>query len=91
MEIIFPLPFVEDQRQFRPVFFIDAGNVFNTNCPSVSTNCFDLDMDNMRYSVGIGVTYLSGMGPMTFGFAKPFNTQSFDEEEIFQFELGRTF
>ncbi|MCZ6618522.1 MAG: outer membrane protein assembly factor BamA [Gammaproteobacteria bacterium] len=91
LEIIFPLPFVEDQRQFRPVFFIDAGNVFNTNCPSVSTNCFDFDMDHMRYSVGIGVTYLSGMGPMTFGFAKPFNTQSFDEEERFQFELGRTF
>ncbi len=91
MEIIFPLPFIDDQRQFRPVFFIDAGNVFNTNCPSVSTNCFDFDMDHMRYSVGVGITYLSGMGPMTFGIAKPFNTQSFDEEEVFQFELGRTF
>ncbi|MCZ6854927.1 MAG: outer membrane protein assembly factor BamA [Gammaproteobacteria bacterium] len=91
MEIIFPLPFIEDQRQFRPVFFIDAGNVFNTSCPSVSTNCFGPDLDHMRYSVGVGITYLSGMGPMTFGFAKPFNTQPFDEEEGFQFELGRTF
>jgi len=90
-EIIFPIPFIEDQRQFRPVFFIDAGNVFNTRCFSLSTNCFDFDLDHMRYSVGIGITYLSGMGPMTFGFAKAFNTQPFDEEEGFQFELGRTF
>ena len=90
-EIIFPLPFVSDTQQFRPVFFIDAGNVFNTNCPSVSQNCFDFSMDQMRYSVGVGVTWLTGMGPMTFGFAKPFNTKPGDEREGFQFELGRTF
>jgi outer membrane protein assembly factor BamA len=34
---------------------------------------------------------LSGMGPLTFSFAKPFQTQPFDEKEMFQFELGRTF
>lgn len=90
-ELIFPLPFVEDNRQFRPVIFVDAGNVFNTNCPQVSTRCFDLDADEFRYSVGIGVTWLTGLGPMTFGFSKPFNTKEFDEEESFQFELGRTF
>ncbi|MGI9327699.1 MAG: outer membrane protein assembly factor BamA [Pseudomonadales bacterium] len=90
-EIIFPLPFVEDSRQFRPVIFFDAGNVFNTNCPSVSTRCFDLDIDEFRYSVGVGVTWLTGLGPMTFGYSKTFNTQEFDEEENFQFELGRTF
>ena len=90
-EIIFPLPFVSDTQQFRPVFFIDAGNVFNTSCASVSTNCFDFSTDQIRYSVGFGVTWLTGMGPMTFGYAKTFNTQPFDEEEGFQFELGRTF
>ena len=31
-EVLFPLPFVEDQRQIKSVFFIDAGNVYNTNC-----------------------------------------------------------
>ena len=90
-EIIFPLPFVQESTQFRPVLFVDAGNVFNTNCPSVSENCFDFDVDEFRYSVGFGVTWLTGLGPMTFGFAKPFNTQDIDEEETFQFELGRTF
>ena len=90
-EVIFPLPFVDDSRQFRPVLFVDVGNVFNTNCPDVSTSCFDFDVDELRYSVGVGMTWLTGLGPMTFAIAKPFNTQEFDEEERFQFELGQTF
>ncbi len=90
-EIIFNLPFVEDNRQFRSVMFVDAGNVFNTKCPDASVNCFGLSLEEFRYSVGFGITWLTGMGPMTFGIAKPFNTKDFDEEERFQFELGRTF
>ncbi len=90
-ELIFPMPFVDDNRQFRPALFVDAGNVFNTDCPAVSINCFGFDADNFRYSVGLGVSWLSGMGPLTFSFAKPFQTQPFDEKEMFQFELGRTF
>ncbi len=90
-EIILSLPFVQDNRQFRSVFFVDAGNVFNTNCPDVSANCFGFDLDEFRYSVGFGITWLAALGPMTFGIAKPFNTKSIDQEERFQFELGRTF
>jgi len=98
-ELIFPLPFVEDNRQFRPAFFFDAGNVFNTDCPSFSADlvngpsgqCFGFDPDDLRYSVGFGMSWLSGFGPLTFSIAKPFQTQDFDQEESFQFELGRTF
>lgn len=90
-ELIFPLPFVEDNRQFRPAFFFDAGNVFNTNCPAVSENCFDFGTDELRYSAGVGLSWLSGFGPLTFAISKPMNTKFFDEEESFQFELGKTF
>lgn len=90
-ELIFPIPFIEDNRQFRPVLFVDAGNVFNTNCPDVSTICSDFDFDEIRYSVGLSVTWITGLGPMTFGIAKPFNEGPYDETESFQFELGRTF
>jgi len=100
-ELIFPFPFVEDNRQFRPAFFLDVGNVFNTDCPDVvrlgeltvgpSESCFDFDVDALRYSVGFGVSWLTGLGPMTFSIAKAFQTEDFDEEESFQFELGRTF
>ena len=90
-ELIFPMPFVGDNRQFRSAFFVDAGNVFQTKCPSFSETCFDFDVDALRYSVGLGVSWLTGLGPMTFSIAKPFKTEDFDEEERFQFELGRTF
>jgi outer membrane protein insertion porin family len=90
-ELIFPFPFVEDSRQFRPAIFLDVGNVFQTQCPTISTNCFDFSVDDLRYSVGFGVTWLTGLGPMSFSIAQPFQTQPFDEEERFQFELGRTF
>src|SRR5690606_36599500 len=31
-EILFPLPFIKDQRMLQSTMFIDAGNVFDTNC-----------------------------------------------------------
>jgi outer membrane protein insertion porin family len=91
LELIFPLPFVEDQRQFRPVIFLDGGNVFQTDCYSFSNYCTDVQADSLRYSVGVGFTWLAPLGPMTFSYAKVFNTSDTDEEEAFQFELGRTF
>ncbi|MFB3079174.1 MAG: BamA/TamA family outer membrane protein, partial [Lysobacterales bacterium] len=91
VELIFPLPFIKDQRSIRSAFFIDAGNVFNTNCSAIQINCFDIDTGEIRYSVGVGVTWITGFGPMTFSLAKPLNTGPFDEEEPFQFTLGRGF
>ncbi len=91
VELIFPLPFIKDQRSIRSAFFIDAGNVFNTNCSSVQINCFDIGVDEIRYSVGVGVTWITGFGPMTFSLAKPLNKGEFDEDEPFQFTLGRGF
>jgi outer membrane protein insertion porin family len=91
VEIIFPMPFVGDQRQFRPVAFLDVGNVFNTNCPDVSDVCSEPRVDELRYAVGIGLTWLSGLGPLSFGIAEAFNFDTFDRTQFFQFELGRTF
>jgi outer membrane protein insertion porin family len=90
VELIFPLPFIDDQSQFRAAFFADAGNVFNENCPTSSVNCFAFGIDRLRYSVGVGMTWLTGLGPMTFALSKPFNAGEFDEEESFQFELGKS-
>ena len=90
-ELLFPLPFIKDRSKIRSAFFIDAGNVFNTNCSPSQINCFDVDADEIRYSFGIGVTWITGFGPMTFSLAKPLNSGDEDEEEAFQFTLGRGF
>ena len=90
-EIIFPLPFLKDQRSVQSTLFFDAGNIFNTKCGELQSNCFKPDAGELRYSVGIGATWLSGFGPITFSLAKPLNSNDFDETEVFQFSLGNQF
>ena len=90
-ELLFPLPFIKDRSKLRSAFFVDVGNVFNTKCAASQVNCFDVDADELRYSVGVGVTWITGFGPMTFSLAKPLNAGPEDEEEAFQFTLGRGF
>jgi outer membrane protein insertion porin family len=89
MELLFPLPFIKDRSRLRSALFVDVGNVFDTTCRGAAENCFDIDPGELRYSAGIGVTWISGFGPMTFSLAKPLNASDFDREEVFQFTLGR--
>jgi outer membrane protein insertion porin family len=88
-EVILPLPF-GDTRSFRPVVFFDFGNVFQTKCYDVSITCDDFDVNELRYSAGLAVTWITGLGPMSFALALPMNVGDLDDEETFQFELGRT-
>ena len=90
-ELLFPLPFIKDQRSVRTAFFIDVGNVFSTHCGNSQLNCFSPNMDELRYSFGVGLSWITGFGPLTFSFAKPLNEGPEDETEAFQFSLGRSF
>ena len=90
-EVLFPMPFIKDRSGLRSAFFFDVGNVFNTKCRENQVNCFGIDAGELRYSVGIGVTWLSGFGPLTFSLAKPLNASPIDEREVFQFTMGRGF
>ncbi|MFL2528758.1 MAG: outer membrane protein assembly factor BamA [Candidatus Azotimanducaceae bacterium] len=90
-EILFPLPFVKDQQQIKSALFIDAGNVFNTNCAPISVICNGIDDGELRYSAGVAVTWITGFAPLSFALSFPFNEKSGDESEAFQFEIGRTF
>ncbi|WP_372780760.1 outer membrane protein assembly factor BamA [Litorivivens sp.] len=91
IELLVPLPFVKDQRSVRSGFFFDAGNVFSSNCRSSQLNCSGVDLSKLRYSAGFGLTWITGMGPLTFSLARALNDEAIDETEVFQFSLGRTF
>ena len=91
IELLFPLPFLKDQSQLRTGFFLDVGNVFDTSCGETQNNCYDVDLSELRYSTGVGLTWYTGFGPMSFSLAKPLNLGEYDNEEIFQFTLGRGF
>jgi len=90
-EILFPLPFIKDQRSLQTTLFLDAGNVFDTDCGATQVNCYDVGLDHINTSVGLGLTWISGFGPMTFSVAEPLNENEYDRTEVFQFSLGQTF
>ncbi|MBQ0758546.1 MAG: outer membrane protein insertion porin family [Zhongshania sp.] len=91
MELLFPLPFVKDQRSVRSGLFFDAGNVFSTQCGATQVNCSTPDLSGLRLSAGVGVTWITGFGPLTFSLGRALNPEKIDETEIFQFSLGRSF
>ena len=90
-EIIFPLPFVKDQRSMQSAFFIDAGNVFDSDCGISQLNCYDVGLDHINVSAGVGLTWITGFGPLTFSLAKALEKNDEDEVEVFQFTLGNSF
>lgn len=52
---------------------------------------YDFDMSNMRYSVGVGFTWITMIGPLSLSYAFPLNDKPGDQTKEIQFEIGRTF
>ena len=94
-------------RQVRPVLFVEGAQVFDTQCNVSSSTIyvngadvdskqyckdnFGFDVDNMRYSVGVGFTWITMIGPLSLSYAYPLNDKDGDETKNIQFEIGRTF
>tara|TARA_X000000368_G_scaffold353936_1_gene295265 strand:+ start:3535 stop:5961 length:2427 start_codon:yes stop_codon:yes gene_type:complete len=91
MQLIFKLPFIEDQRSMRSAFFFDFGNVFSDNCKDYQINCYKPAVEDLRYSYGVGVTWITGFGPMSFAISKPTNAGPQERTEEFQFTVGNVF
>ena len=82
-ELFLPMPFMQNNKQFRLSAFMDAGNVFS------SDQSFSLS--DLRYSAGMGLMWVSPFGPLKLVFAVPLNNESTDKTEIFQFQMGQQF
>ena len=91
LQLIFRLPFIEDQRSLRSAFFFDFGNVFSDNCKDYQINCSEPSVDDLRYSYGVGLTWITGFGPMSLAIAKPTNAGPRERTEEFQFTVGNVF
>ena len=83
LELLFPPPLAPDSRAIRMSVFMDVGQVYE--------DYEAFDADELRASYGLGFTWLSPVGPLTFSLAKAFNDQPEDELEEFQFTLGAAF
>lgn len=82
IELLFPLPFLKDDRSLRLSTFLDGGTTFN--------NFGDLN-NFMRYSAGIALTWVSPMGPLKVSLAEPLNDIPSDNLQRFQFMFGQQF
>ena len=91
LQLIFRLPFIEDQRSLRSAFFFDFGNVFSDNCKDYQVNCYKPSIEDLRYSYGVGVTWITGFGPMSFAIASPQNAGEYERTKEFQFTVGNVF
>lgn len=80
-ELFFPLPGLKDDQSLRMSAFIDGGAAF-VDTPS---------LDELRYSAGLAVLWVSPLGPLKFSLAQPLVTKTDDKTEVFQFTLGNTF
>ena len=91
LNLIFKVPFVEDQSQFRSAFFIDLGNVFSTYCYPYQNQCFEPSVEELRGSYGLGGSAITPFGPISVYFAVPFNNDPFDRTKRFEFTVGNKF
>ena len=91
LQLIFKLPLIEDQRSIRSAFFFDFGNVFSDNCKDYQINCYKPAIEDLRYSYGVGVTWITGFGPLSLAISKPTNAGPQERTEEFQFTVGNVF
>tara|TARA_Y100001970_G_scaffold95369_1_gene120179 strand:+ start:28778 stop:31021 length:2244 start_codon:yes stop_codon:yes gene_type:complete len=67
-------------------YFIDVGNVWGVDYDSA------VDQSNtIRSSTGIGMDWLTPVGPLSFSLTQPITKDTSDKTETFRFNLGTTF
>lgn len=75
--------FIEDSSSMRLSWFFDAGNVY----PDPDK----FKADELRLSTGLGFSWITPIGPLTFSYAKPLNPKTIDRTQEFQFTIGVPF
>jgi outer membrane protein insertion porin family len=90
-ELLFPFPGAGNDKSLRMSVFLDAGAVWGPNGTATYGDYKDFSLDDLRYSAGLAVTWLSPMGPIKLSVAKPLKSQEYDEEQSFQFQMGQIF
>jgi outer membrane protein insertion porin family len=82
-EVFVPVPLIKNSSQFRLSAFMDAGNVYG--------NSESINLGELRYGAGVGVSWFSPFGPLKLVFAKALNAKDTDDTQTLQFQLGSQF
>lgn len=82
-ELYVPFPGAGNDRTLRMFAYMDAGNVWG--------EMQKVSVDDLRASVGVGISWVSPVGPLKLSYGKPI--RSFDQDKIqkLQFQIGTAF
>ena len=83
VELIAPFPGAGNDRTLRVFTFADIGNVYGDN--------ERVRLSEMRASVGVGLSWISPLGPLRLAYAKPVRKFAGDRIQELQFQIGTSF
>ncbi len=82
-EILTPFPGAGNDRTLRMFGFVDVGNVYGEDQ--------NFELSEMRASVGIGLSWISPVGPLRLAIANPVRKFAGDRIQKLQFQIGTSF
>ena len=80
VEYTVPVPGSGVDKTLRVFGFVDGGNVYNENINLV-----------LRYSYGLGLSWISPLGPLKFSYGIPVKSLPTDNIQRLQFQVGTAF
>ncbi len=82
-EFIGPFPGAGNDKTLRMFGFVDAGYAFADNQ--------NIDLGLLRSSYGVGLSWISPMGPLRFSYGIPIQQRPGDKIQKLQFQIGTSF
>ena len=82
-ELYLPIPGTGNDRTLRWFTYVDVGNVWGENDK--------LTVDSLRASAGVGLTWVSPVGPLKISFGTPIRKKPEDRIQRLQFQIGTAF
>ena len=82
-EFMVPFPGAGNDRTLRLFTFVDVGNVWAEG--------ESMELNSLRASTGIGISWISPLGPLRLAYAQPIRKESGDRIQKLQFQIGTSF
>ena len=82
-ELYFPVPGMGNDRSLRIFAFADVGNVWGED--------ERFSVSSLRSSTGLGLSWISPIGPLKLSWGVPVKSVSTDRIQKFQFQIGTGF
>jgi outer membrane protein insertion porin family len=82
-EFYVPVPGTGNDRTLRMFVYLDAGNVWGEN--------EKLTFSSLRSSVGLGLSWVSPVGPLKLSYGLPIHKEPQDRIQKLQFQIGTAF